>query len=86
MLRKGAFLNVTAKSIYEMSQGAKAQRTRQVICKITFVNFSLKVENGTSLLSLKHLSIMHLSAAILGEGGAGYAGDIRGYGAGFVNF
>ena len=29
---------------------------------------------------------MHLSAAILGGGEAGYAGDIRGYGAGFVNF
>ena len=42
----GSFLNVAAKSIYEISQGAKAQGTRQVICKITFVNFSLTSRKG----------------------------------------
>ena len=34
-----------------------------------------------------HVAIMHLSAAIPGGGGGGgYPGDIRGHGAGFVDF
>lgn len=79
MSRMGAFLNVAAKNIYEISQGAKAQGTRQVICKITFVNFSLTSRKGYFLAQF--IAIVD-NALISGHpGGEGdYPGVWRGIG------
>ena len=85
--RMGAFLNVAAKNIYEISQGAKAQGTRQVICKITFVNFSLTSRKWYFLAQFIAIVDNALNSGHPGGGGeADYPGDILGYGVGFVNF
>lgn len=74
MSRMGAFLNVAAKNIYEISQAAKAQGTRQVICKITFVNFSLTSRKGYFLAQF--IAIVD-NALISGHPGGG-EGDYPG--------